>query len=242
MLCPLRLNWLPTCAAERMGGQRIHTLRMHDVDSIEGAFEQATSAEGMVAGMVRLREEGLIEEVSFGMNANDEHHTVTAGTGGLQETAWSADAIIDLIEAVPPGSFDTALLAYSFNLFSQDGWPVIEACHAAGIRVHVAGIWSGLHHTNAGGTGVRNAALREGQARMEGWAELAQEHGCSLPAVAVAFAALPAAVDKVVMGMKTVAEVEANVAAAAEAGEVPSEIWRQAQARGLLPPHLPLPG
>ena len=46
-----------------MGGQRIHTLRMHDVDSIEGAFEQATSAEGMVAGMVRLRDEGLIKEV-----------------------------------------------------------------------------------------------------------------------------------------------------------------------------------
>eukprot|EP01050_Picozoa_sp_SAG11_P039634 SAG11_NODE_16778_length_538_cov_0.594533_1_plen_53_part_10 len=52
---------------------------------------------------------------------------------------------------------------------------------------------------------------------------------------------LPSAVDKVVMGMKTVEEVKTNLAAAVEVGKVPSEIWWQAQARGLLPPHLPLP-
>ena len=32
--------------------------------------------------------------------------------------------IIDLIRSVPANTFDSALLAYSWNLFSQDGWPV----------------------------------------------------------------------------------------------------------------------
>ena len=28
--------------------------------------------------------------------------------------------------------------------------PVLEACASAGIKVHVAGVYMGLHHTNAG--------------------------------------------------------------------------------------------
>jgi D-threo-aldose 1-dehydrogenase len=175
------------------------------------------------------------------MNANNEHKTVTSGMGGLQETPWQPSAIIDLIRAAPAGCFDSALLAYSWNLFSQDGWPVLEECARHNIRVHVAGIWSGLHHTNAGGAGVPEAALREGQARMAGWATLASEHGCAIEAVAVAFAALPRVVEMVVIGMKTAGEVAANLAAAAGAGSVPSAIWREAQERGLLPAHLPLP-
>lgn len=56
----------------------------------------------------------------------------------------------------------------------------------------------------------------------------------SLESVAVAFAALPSVVAKVVMGMKSEDEVEANVTAAAEAGNVPVEIWSEAQAQGLI--------
>eukprot|EP01050_Picozoa_sp_SAG11_P039635 SAG11_NODE_16778_length_538_cov_0.594533_2_plen_75_part_01 len=75
---------------------------------------------------------------------------------------------------------------------------MIEACAQHGIRVHVAGIWSGLHHTNAGGVGVLDAAEQgsaeqEAQARIEGWSDLAKEHNCSLAAVAVALAMLPSA-------------------------------------------------
>ena len=50
----------------------------------------------------------------------------------------------------------------------------------------------------------------------------------------MAFAALPSVVSKVVMGMKSAAEVEANVGAAAASGGVPAAIWAEAQAQGLI--------
>ena len=55
-----------------------------------------------------------------------------------------------------------------------------------------------------------------------------------MESVAVAFAALPSVVAKIVMGMKSSDEVAINVAAAAAAGDVPVEIWAEAQAEGLI--------
>lgn len=49
--------------------------------------------------------------------------------------------IIDMIRAVPPGTFDSCLMAYGWRLFDQDGWPVMEECAKAGIKVHVAGVF-----------------------------------------------------------------------------------------------------
>jgi hypothetical protein len=48
---------------------------MHDVDSIEGALEQATGPQGMLEGMMRLREEGEIAHVSFVSPAASLLHT-----------------------------------------------------------------------------------------------------------------------------------------------------------------------
>lgn len=64
---------------ERMGLKSCHTLRLHDPDSIEGAIEQATDPEnGIIAGLRELRAAGIIENVSFGMNANADHRIITA--------------------------------------------------------------------------------------------------------------------------------------------------------------------
>eukprot|EP01046_Picozoa_sp_COSAG06_P061109 COSAG06_NODE_13267_length_1276_cov_0.745964_2_plen_119_part_00 len=118
---------------------------------------------------------------------------------------------------------------------------MLEECARRGIRVHIAGIWSGLYHTNASGRGVEDQALQEGLARMRGWRTLAAECNCTIEAMAVAFAALPRVVSKIVMGMKTKEEVAANIIAAEESAQVPPWAWREAQRRGLLPSHLTLP-
>lgn len=76
---------------------------------------------------------------------------------------------------------------------------------------------------------------------MDAWRALADAHGVSVEAVAVAFAALPSVVSKVVMGMKTPEEVTRNLGAAEEAGKVPAGIWAQAQAQGLIRPEIRLP-
>jgi aryl-alcohol dehydrogenase-like predicted oxidoreductase len=51
------------------------------------------------------------------------------------------------------------------------------------------------------------------------WGDLAAAHGVSLPAVAVAFGALPECVEKLVIGMASAEEVAENVAWLAESGQ-----------------------
>lgn len=73
------------------------------------------------------------------------------------------------------------------------------------------------------------------------WKALAEKHGKSLPAVALAFAGLPVCVNKICIGMGAEEEVAQNVAAAAEAGTVPAAIWAEAKAAGLLDEGVPTP-
>jgi hypothetical protein len=57
----------------------------------------------------------------------------------------------------------------------------------------------------------------------------------------MAFAFLPRAVAKLVIGMVTVDEVERNMGDVHAACEVPGELWREAWASGLVSQALPLP-
>ena len=77
--------------------------------------------------------------------------------------------------------------------------------------------------------------------RAERWRALAAKHGHSLPAVAIAFAALPRCVSRVVLGMASAAEVEANMAWVAESAKVGPALWAEAQATGLLATDVPIP-
>ena len=96
----------------------------------------------------------------------------------------------------------------------------------------------------AGGVTVYAASgpkpTEELQARASGWAKLADEHGLALPAVAMAFAALPRCVTKVVVGCSSAEDVEEDVALLPQTA-VPAEMWREAKRRGLLPAALPTP-
>jgi hypothetical protein len=47
-------------------------------------WDQAIAADGLIAGLRLLKEEGLIQNVSLGMNANADHKVVTPGEGGLE--------------------------------------------------------------------------------------------------------------------------------------------------------------
>ena len=57
--------------------------------------------------------------------------------------------------------------------------------------------------------------------------------------MAITFGSLPTAVDKVIMGLRSQEELKMNIEAMAEV--VPAELFREAQAQGLLRPELQLP-
>ena len=94
---------------------------------------------------------------------------------------------------------------------------------------------------------ARDIACRYGVAppeiveKVRQWEALASAHGVSLPAVAMAFAALPACVARVVIGCSKGEEVKTNLRYLEESAAVPSALFRAAKAAGLLPEHIPVP-
>jgi D-threo-aldose 1-dehydrogenase len=144
------------------------------------------------------------------------------------------------LRGAPDGTFDSALLAGGWNLLSQAGLECFAECEARGVDVHVAGVFaSGL--LVGGETYAYKQAPPEMSARCRRWALLAEEFGHTLPAVAIAFAAMPACVTRVVLGMATPEQVASNLAWVAEAASVPPSLWMEAKRLGLLGPEVPVP-
>ena len=116
----------------------LHCLRVHDPNDTgydaRGPYspddvDACLAPGGHLEGMVALRTAGKIKEVSLGMNS--------VGFNEVGEDR--AENVLRLIKGAPLGTFDSALLAYGYNLFNQDGLEILEECEARGIAVHVAG-------------------------------------------------------------------------------------------------------
>ena len=121
---------------------------------------------------------------------------------------------------------------------NQKGLPAMLECQAQGVKVHVAGVYGAgvlVGHNTHNYVTADEEALALGQR----WAELAAAHGVSLPAVALAFCAMPACVEKLVIGCATVEELEQNLAALEESASVPAGLWAEAKEGGLLPADIP---
>mmetsp|Transcript_32636 Transcript_32636/g.100537 ORF Transcript_32636/g.100537 Transcript_32636/m.100537 type:complete len:393 (-) Transcript_32636:68-1246(-) len=135
----------------------------------------------------------------------------------------------------PPHALDALMLAGRWHLLEQSGAAVLATCAARGIQVHVAGIYaSGL--LAGGSTYEYRPATAAHLAKRDAWASLCATHGVSLKAAAVAFAFLPAAVDRVAVGIGEAAFVDETVSLVAAAAAVPAALWTAAVAEGLLAP------
>jgi len=219
----------------RMQLANVYALRVHDPN--DNSLNRGVSSDdvavclgedGACLALRRLRREGVIQHVSLGMNSNLESHI-----GAPQE-------IVRMISSAPSGTFDSALLAGGWNLLSQAGLPCLAECERNGIPVHIAGIYaSGI--LAGGKTYAYQPATDDAIQRTSRWHELAQRHSVSLPAVAIAFAALPACVERLVIGMGSPKEVEQNMAWLRESALVPVQIWKEARTLGLISPDVPLP-
>ena len=203
---------------KRLGLDRVVGLRIHDAETPE-RFEAAMSGGGVEA-LVRMRERGDIDEVSIGMN--------------------DPSYVLRMIRESAPGTFDSVMLAGSWNLIDQDGYEVLLECQERNISVHNAGVFaSGVL---VGGSNYKYApAPEEIKSRVARWRSLADAYDVPLPAVALAFALAPAVVDLCAVGFKSPDEVEQSVAWLAAARDVPPDLWRDAKAQGLLLSHVPVP-
>jgi len=230
-----RLESLARLGADSVWGLRVHDPNDNSINKrgapggwVDEVAITLDPSDGCLAALVAMRERGLLGEVSLGMNANAEAHQ------GVPHE------IIRMLRTAPSGTFNAALLAGGWNLLSQDGLPCFEECERRGVCVHVAGVFaSGL--LVGGSTYAYQQAPPAKVELAKQWAALAAEHSLSLPAVAIAFAALPACVTRVVLGMATPEQVRDNLAWVREAGRVPPALWAEARRRGLLSAAVPLP-
>jgi|TARA_B100001142_G_scaffold313867_2_gene350788 D-threo-aldose 1-dehydrogenase len=144
-----------------------------------------------------------------------------------------------MIRGKPRGTFDSIMLAGAWNLLDQDGFEVLLECQRRDIKVHVAGIFaSGI--LVGGSTYKYDVASPEIIRRRELWSDLADTFGAPLPAVAIAFALLPAIVEKVAVGVKSAEEVHATVHWLESASRLNPQLWVEAKQRGLLSVNIPV--
>ena len=219
--------------------RRVHTLRIHDPNDnsnnrfgCAGFTDEVAIAVGEGGAMQelrRLRAEGTIAHVGLGMNCNREAHQ------GVPEE------IVRLLSSCERGTFDSALLAGGWNLLCQAGLPCLLECQRLRVEVHVAGVFASGLLVREGGTYAYQSASAEHVERAARWRRLGERHGCSLPALAIAFAALPKCVTRLVIGFGSAEQVGQTMAWVEESAKVPLALWREARGEGLLDAAFPLP-
>jgi D-threo-aldose 1-dehydrogenase len=137
---------------------------------------------------------------------------------------------------------DTVMIAGRYTLLEQPALDtLLPLCEERGVRVMAAGVFnSGLLATHTpGGKYNYVDAPAELVARARRIAKVCERHGVELPHAAIALVAAHPAVDSVVLGAASPAQVNANVDRAA--APVPAGLWPDLVAAGLLRADVPVP-
>ncbi|TDV53769.1 aldo/keto reductase [Actinophytocola oryzae] len=192
---------------DRLGLDRIDIAFVHDC---EDHVEEALA--GAVPALIELREQGVVSHVGLGMNF---------------------DTI--LARFVRESDVDTIMLAGRYTLLEQPALDeLLPLCVERGVRVMAAGVFnSGILATSTPGTTYNyEEAPRELVTRAQRIADVCARFGVELPVAAIAMVAAHPAVESVVLGASSAAQVRSNVARAA--AEVPAELWPALVEEGLL--------
>ncbi|MFT3866502.1 MAG: aldo/keto reductase [Solirubrobacterales bacterium] len=185
----------------RLGLPLVDVLFLHDPDL---AMNQAR-AEAMPE-LARLRDEGL------------------AGAIGVATT--NPDVALAFVEE---GTVEYVMIAAAWSLTRREAGPLLDRCAERGVTVQAAGPFdSGLLATARPNPAAASGYRAATPARLEAanaLADLCERHGVTLPQAALQFPTRHPAVATVVVGMRSPAEVEADLALIAE--PVPEELWEE---------------
>jgi len=190
----------------RLGVDRLDVVHLHDVEDHLDACLEAHAA------LERLRAEGLVGAIGIGSNL--------------------AAPVLHLIESA---RFDTFLLAGCYTLLDQSGAALLDVAHARGMRAVIGGVFnSGLlarwpDPSATFGYAPADERVRERTATIAG---ICAAHGVPLAAAALQFAASHPAVGTVLIGPRSIAELEVNLAAWSH--RIPVALWDDLLAAGVI--------
>ncbi|WP_309094330.1 aldo/keto reductase [Streptomyces sp.] len=200
---------------ERLGLDRVDVVYLHDPDEhAEAAFREGYPA------LEKLRAEGVVGAIGAGMNQS------------AMLTRFVRDTDVDVV-----------LCAGRYTLLDQSALTdLLPAALERGTSVVIGGAFnSGLLANPEPGARYNYAAapseLVERALRLK---SVADRHGTTLRAVALAFCAAHPAVASVLVGARSAHEV--RDCAHQFAARVPGALWQELRAGGLLPADAPVPG
>ena len=214
---------------ERLGVDRVDMVSIHDPDEAidfgPGEDPRARShfrdaMDGAYPALDELRAQGVIGAVGVGINQ------------------WQM-----LSDFVLAGRFDYFLLAGRYTLLEQEPLAtLLPLCEARGTRLVIGGPYnSGILATGAvaGATFNTKPAPPPVLARVSRIEAVCRRHGVPLAAAALQFPLGHPLVASVIPGARSVAELHDNLAYMRH--PIPSALWADLVAEGLLDPAAPLP-
>jgi D-threo-aldose 1-dehydrogenase len=192
---------------ERLRVDRLDIVHLHDVENHLDACLEA------YAELERLRDGGIVGAIGIGSNV--------------------AAAVRELIDRA---AFPTFLLAGCHTLLDQSGLALLDVAHARGIRVIAGGVFnSGVLAAwpNPAATFAYAPADAAIVARVERIAGICAGFGVPIAAAALQFAASHPAIETVLIGPRSVAELDANLAA--YDFPIPGELWTALAQSDIIP-------
>jgi D-threo-aldose 1-dehydrogenase len=192
----------------RLGLDAVDIVYVHDPDD---HMEEAIAV--AVPALERLREEGLVRALGFGMNA-----------------------VAPLLRAVRETSVDCVLVAGRMTLLDASAaGELLPLCLERGVGVSVGGVLNSgiLARPAAGATYDYAPAAAHLIERAKRLGEVCGRHAVPLLAAALQFPLRHPAVGSVLAGVRSVDELEQAVAAFDS--ELPGDLWAELAADGLLP-------
>jgi D-threo-aldose 1-dehydrogenase len=188
----------------RLGRNFVDVAFVHDPDvAVEQAVGEALPA------LAELREVGVVGAVGVATTNPEVARTI-----------------------VESGAVEEVMIANAWSLTRRGAATLLDRCAELGVPVQAAGPFdSGLLATArpdpSAPSGYR-AATPESMATAAALADLCERHGATLPQAAIQFPLRHPAVSCVVVGMRSPAEVESDLALLAS--PVPEELWQEIDA------------
>jgi D-threo-aldose 1-dehydrogenase len=199
---------------ERLQLERIDILHIHDPDN---HFEEALH--GAYRALDRLRSEGVIRAVGAGMNQAEM-----------------------LVRFAREGNFDCFLLAGRYTLLDQVAIKeLLPLCVERGIAIIAAGVYNSgiLADPKPGARYNYVPAPQELLERARRIRAVCDRHGVPLKAAAIQFPPAHPAVGCVVVGCRSVAQLDESREMFEL--EIPPALWQDLRAEGLLQKGVPTP-